>query len=36
MLDFASGVATGLSAAVNDPTPVDDQPLLDAYSNAVI
>ena len=36
MLDFASGVATGLSAAVNDPIPADDQLLLDAYSNAVI
>jgi S1-C subfamily serine protease len=37
MLDFTSDIATGdLSAAANEATPVDDQPLLDAYSNAVI
>src|SRR5262245_39320252 len=37
MLDFASGVAaSSLSAAEEDPAPVNDQTLLDAYSNAVI
>jgi S1-C subfamily serine protease len=37
MLDFTSDIATGdLSAAANEATPIDDQPLLDAYSNAVI
>src|SRR5690349_24573351 len=37
MLDFTSDVAAdGLSAAATDPTDVNDQPLLDAYSNAVI
>src|ERR1700744_5814071 len=36
MLDFTSDVAAdGLSAAVNE-APIDDQSLLDAYSNAVI
>jgi S1-C subfamily serine protease len=37
MLDFTSDIAAGdLSAAANEAAPVDDQPLLDAYSNAVI
>src|SRR5689334_24781728 len=37
MLDFTSEIAAGgLSAAGNEAVPVDDQPLLDAYSNAVI
>src|ERR1700758_3278337 len=37
MLDFISdAVADGLSAAANEATPINDQPLLDAYSNAVI
>jgi S1-C subfamily serine protease len=36
MLDFTSDAAAGVSAAANDPAPVNDQPLLDAYSNAVI
>jgi S1-C subfamily serine protease len=37
MLDRTSDVAAdGLSAASNDQSPVNDQPLLDAYSNAVI
>src|SRR6201989_1901220 len=37
MLDFTSDIAAadGLSAAVNE-APIDDQSLLDAYSNAVI
>jgi S1-C subfamily serine protease len=37
MLDFTSDAApAGLPAAAREPAPVDDQPLLDAYSNAVI
>ncbi|MBV8924023.1 MAG: trypsin-like peptidase domain-containing protein [Bradyrhizobium sp.] len=37
MLDFTSHVAAdGLSAATNEPAPIDDRSLLDAYSNAVI
>jgi S1-C subfamily serine protease len=37
MLDFTSDVAAdGRSAAAIDPADVNDQPLLDAYSNAVI
>ena len=37
MLDFTSDTAAeGLSAASAVSAPVDDQPLLDAYSNAVI
>jgi S1-C subfamily serine protease len=37
MLDFTSDTAAdGLSAAANENTAIDDQPLLDAYSNAVI
>ena len=39
MLDFTSEIAAdghGLSAAAKDAAPVNDQPLLDAYSNAVI
>src|ERR1700761_1408339 len=37
MLDFTSDIAAGvLSAAENESAPVDDHPLLDAYSNAVI
>ena len=37
MLDFTSDVsAGGLSAATNEPAPIDDRSLLDAYSNAVI
>jgi S1-C subfamily serine protease len=36
MLDFTSRDAAGLSVAPAEHTPVDDQALLDAYSNAVI
>jgi S1-C subfamily serine protease len=37
MLDFASDSATaGLPATANEHAPVNDRPLLDAYSNAVI
>jgi S1-C subfamily serine protease len=37
MLDFTSDIAADdLSAAANEHAPVSDQPLLDAYSNAVI
>src|SRR5215475_3640090 len=37
MLDFASDVAAdGLSPAASEHAPINDQPLLDAYSNAVI
>src|SRR5258708_21455599 len=37
MLDFTSEIAAdGLSAAANKAAPVNDEPLLDAYSNAVI
>jgi len=37
MLDFTSEIsADALSAAANEAAPVNDQPLLDAYSNAVI
>jgi S1-C subfamily serine protease len=37
MLDFTSDIADdGLSSAATKPAPVDDQSLLDAYSNAVI
>jgi S1-C subfamily serine protease len=37
MLDFTSEIAAdGLSAAAKDVAPVNDQPLLDSYSNAVI
>ena len=37
MLDFTSDVAAGeLSAAANEAAPINDQSLLDAYSNAVI
>jgi S1-C subfamily serine protease len=37
MLDFTSEIAAdALSAAANEAVPVNDQPLLDAYSNAVI
>ena len=36
MLDFTSDAAAALKAAANEPAPVNDQPLLDAYSNAVI
>ncbi len=36
MLDFTSSDAAALSAAPAEPTPDNDQNLLDAYSNAVI
>src|ERR1700743_3744592 len=36
MLDFTSSNAAALSAAPAEPTPDNDQVLLDAYSNAVI
>jgi len=37
MLDFTSDIAAdGLPAAASETAPVDDQPLLDAYSNAVM
>jgi S1-C subfamily serine protease len=37
MLDFTTDIATGsLSAPAVEAAPVNDQPLLDAYSNAVI
>ena len=37
MLDFTSDIADdGLSSRTTEPTPVNDQALLDAYSNAVI
>jgi S1-C subfamily serine protease len=37
MLDFTSDAASAvLSAAEREPAPVNDQPLLDAYSNAVM
>src|SRR5579859_6718640 len=37
MLDFTSDIAAdGQAAAPNEPVPLNDQPLLDAYSNAVI
>jgi S1-C subfamily serine protease len=36
MLDFTSDDAAALSAAPAEPTPDNDQVLLDAYSNAVI
>src|SRR6201990_1096910 len=36
MLDFTSTDAAALSAAPAEPTPANDQALLDAYSNAVI
>src|SRR5215470_16737638 len=37
MLDFTSDAAADvLPAAASEPAPVNDQPLLDAYSNAVI
>ena len=37
MLDFTSDVAAdGPSAAANEAAPINDQSLLDAYSNAVI
>jgi S1-C subfamily serine protease len=37
MLDFTSDIADdGLSSRANERTPVNDQALLDAYSNAVI
>jgi S1-C subfamily serine protease len=37
MLDITSDIPDdGLSPAATEPTPADDQALLDAYSNAVI
>ncbi len=37
MLDFTSDIAADSPpAAASEPAPVDDQPLLDAYSNAVM
>src|SRR6476620_2589994 len=36
MLDFTSDIASDDLSPAPDPTPADDQALLDAYSNAVI
>jgi len=36
MLDFTSDLSDGPSSPATQPTPADDQHLLDAYSNAVI
>src|SRR5437016_4178876 len=36
MLDFTSDIADDDLSPAHDPTPVNDHPLLDAYSNAVI
>src|ERR1700750_2381217 len=36
MLDFTSDAAADALSAANESAPVNDQPLLDAYSNAVI